>query len=400
MIHFFNPGHEVAVLNSSPFYMPPANVVKMQHDLAFLPAWYAGKEDWVYVYNSIDDNFKTEVLSPLNFQAQSFSIGNIETVKDELMNQYVEFWGISPQSIHLARQISESYNLNLNIPLWNNEYKKLCSRDFSVFILNNIIEHLPETKQNIIPEVAENIDQIRYISADSRHRYVVKAPYSSSGRGLLWLPENGLTRTEVQILNGMLKKQSFVTVEKVLNKKLDFAMEFLITENNITFAGYSVFKTNEKGAYMGNYVESQQSLEQKINQYIDSFLLDKVKQQLMLLAPKYISPFYTGCIGMDMMIYEENGQYYLHPCLEINMRYNMGYLSIKLYEQYISKKSNAFFSIEFSNKHGAISDKCKRLSTDKKAVFEQNKLVKGFLPLCPVNDNSNYMAYLIAQTKE
>jgi len=49
MVHYFNPGHETAVLNASKYYQPSRMIAKMQEDLALLPVWYAELEDYVFV---------------------------------------------------------------------------------------------------------------------------------------------------------------------------------------------------------------------------------------------------------------------------------------------------------------------------------------------------------------
>ena len=57
MIHLFNPGHETAVLNASKHYQPATPIVKMQTDLAFLPAWYASDGDFVFMETVLTDDF-------------------------------------------------------------------------------------------------------------------------------------------------------------------------------------------------------------------------------------------------------------------------------------------------------------------------------------------------------
>ena len=56
-LHYFNPGHETAVLNASRHYQQPTHVAKMQNDMAFLPAWYASAGDYVFMENQLPDDF-------------------------------------------------------------------------------------------------------------------------------------------------------------------------------------------------------------------------------------------------------------------------------------------------------------------------------------------------------
>ena len=48
-IHFFNPGHETAILQGSENYTPPANVQRMIKELSYLPVWYADPADFVFL---------------------------------------------------------------------------------------------------------------------------------------------------------------------------------------------------------------------------------------------------------------------------------------------------------------------------------------------------------------
>lgn len=78
--------------------------------------------------------------------------------------------------------------------------------------------------------------------------------YSSSGRGLLWLPERKLTTKDRTWIEGALNKQGCVSIECALDKYQDFAMEFYSDGNgNIRYEGLSVFGAEKKGAYSEMY---------------------------------------------------------------------------------------------------------------------------------------------------
>ncbi|NDW09154.1 hypothetical protein [Dysgonomonas sp. 520] len=399
MIHFFNPGHETAVLNESQYYMAPANVVAMQQELALLPAWYASDSDWVFVWNEDDKRYCDSIFNLFDRKINVFSEKDIPLYHHELKCQEVILWGVSPQAIFFWEQLSEKYSLDLNIPKWDRNYRHLCSRNFANLILKEIIEKTGGDNF-IIPRFVSSLSEVENILSSEHGRFLAKAPYSSSGRGLLWLPEIELTRTERQILTGMLKKQGEVSIEPVLNKKMDFAMEFMVTENVVNFEGYSVFSTNNKGAYIGNIVDCQSELERKLTAYVDKSIFDNIKHILIELLQKYVSAYYQGCIGVDMMIIEKDGKYLVHPCLEVNMRYNMGYLSLKLFENYIGADSNAFFQIDFSLKKDEILKKHQEMSENMPLNVRKSRITEGYLSLCPITENSKYHAYMIVRKRE
>lgn len=397
MIHLFNPGHEMAVHNKSPYYMAPANVALMQSELAFLPAWYAHIDDYVLIQRDIDKIFREEMKNKFGYFP--YAIDDQEIIKHN--NPTISLWGISPQAIHFFVEISKKHNIRMQIPQWHDEFILLNSRSASKECLSEIISQISDIENDIIPIFVSDIESIKQILKESKSRLLAKAPYSSSGRGLLWLPTNELPQSETQILHGILKKQGSVSIERVVDKQLDFAMEFDSKGNGvIQFIGYSLFSTNQKGAYTGNYIGSQFDIQDKITRSIPFSLLNEVKNLLInILSAKY-AKLYKGCIGVDMMIYKtEKGEYKLHPCVEINMRANMGLLAYHISENYLHPQSEGQFRIDFCPIKGDIYQQHKMMENSHPAVFADQKLASGYLPLCAVDEENRYWAYILVKEK-
>jgi hypothetical protein len=274
MIHYFNPGHEKSVLNGSKYYQPGAKVRKMQEDLALLPAWYAKSGDYVVLPDG------TFVLAK-NICHSGLDEYQVESNRYTRFPETVELWGISPQSIYFFEKWSQLRKFPVKIPKWKAEYRFLGSRFASQKVLERLMEAVPEIEKNIMPQFFPNIREVENYIVQSTEKQLVKSPYSSSGRGLVWLPPEELARSEKQIVTGMLKKQLQVSVEKVLDKRLDFSMHFEIPQSGKTnFIGYSVFKTNYKGAYERSLLANQTVLEQQILEFVDKELLYKVRDVL------------------------------------------------------------------------------------------------------------------------
>jgi hypothetical protein len=391
-LYYFNPGHEAAILNHSPYYMAPANVTRMQEELAYLPAWYANEKDYILIPKNLPNVFSTFFVESELKLAQGITVNKLALNHSNLK---VHLWGLSPQAVHYFNQLNTQYNLNLRVPLWNDSLYQLSSRETAKECLTILSERISSISSSILPKFYDNLEEINNVVTKSNFQLLSKAPYSSSGRGLLWLPIGNLTRTEKQILHGMLKKQGKVSIERALNKKVDFAMEFTISNNIISFVGYSLFETNGRGAYQGNYIGSQAKIIDQITSYINTELLEEVKEQLTSILQTKFKDTYTGCIGVDMMIYQDNESYYLHPCLEINVRDNMGLLAINLYKKHIAPTSEGFFYIDFSNKESEILDRDIQMKELYPTLFCNNKIKSGYLSLCPIYPESKYRAYII-----
>jgi len=396
-LHYFNPGHEAAILTASPYYMPPANVLLMQKELAYLPAWGANSDDYVFLSDNQDLSFFKHINQVIGKVATAISPELLNTIPPQIRLQP---WGLSPQVVHFCQNINNEYNIDLQIPRWNSRLSHLSSRHFAKGCLQSLCPIIPEISESLIPVFVNKLEDIEDIVTKSKNKLLAKAPFSSSGRGLLWLPFQQLTRTERQILHGILKKQGSVSIESVLNKKIDFAMEFFISEEgSVNFEGYSYFNTNIKGAYTGNLLASQSDIQLKIFHYINIDLLERVKTGLYNLIKDSFTGIYSGYIGIDMMIYEENEEFKLHPCVEINVRNNMGVISLGIVRNYLSKDSTGFFHIEFNTKDEVTYSLHEKMLKQYPAQFENGKLKSGYFSLCPVSPKTKYRAYILAEEK-
>ncbi len=389
-LYYFNPGHEGAILSSSPYYTPPANMVNLQNDLAYLSAWYAKPTDFVLLQAELPLQFKKYLSENLRPIAQGFTETNLDRSLED-----IHLWGISPQSINYFERLGDKYHLQFKLPRWKDELRQLSSRETAKRCLTDLCKIIPSISIDIIPDFYTNLDDIANTVREKPYQFLAKAPYSSSGRGLLWLPVGELTQTERQILQGILNKQKIVSIEKALDKKLDFAMEFILEDNNIHFEGYSLFETNNKGAYQANYIGSQKNIIEKLKVFIDHTLLEEVKKQLLKIIQEKFGEFYSGCIGVDMMVYQENGEYKLHPCVEINVRDNMGLLALRISENYMETGSEGTFFTDFSSIEGEQKTRHSEMKKKFPVLFSNRKIRSGYLSLCPVNKKTKYRAYIL-----
>lgn len=215
--------------------------------------------------------------------------------------------------------------------------------------------------------------------------YIFKSPWSSSGRGVFvsdTLDDKTTTR-----LQGYIKTQGGYAMDKFYsNKVLDFAMEFLVhpQTQEAEFLGYSVFHAAENGAYGYNYVESQEKLKSRIDiddsllqtliQYHKKHLTEHLTHPIIqhnsgiTTPPSYLTEGGKGSgsfplfVGIDMLKCSDGT---IHPCIEINLRMNMGILAILLHKQF---GDNATVALTPQREHGfqAVIDAGKLMITFRK----------------------------------
>lgn len=380
MLHFFNPGHEEAIANASKYYQPSRQVAKLQNDLALLPSWYANPGEEVLV--------KSEKL-----RVKSEGRGEITD------NSEVDFWGISPAAISFVEKLNREKNLSLHVPQWKAEYRELSNRQTARNVLELLIKACPEIDPTIVPVFYSNIEDIETAithnqkSTIKNQKFLIKSPFSSSGRGLVWLPEGKIARSERQIIGGMLKRQGCVSLETALDRQLDFSMHFeIIDKDRVNFIGYSVFLVNTKGAYEKSLIASQAQMKDMICRFIDNSLLERIRNLLHNIITEIYSPHYKGNIGIDMFIYHDGVAKRLHPCVEINMRKSMGYLAIRLAELHLHPESHGELVIDFYKSPADLLENHRKMQDRFPLIFKDGLISKGYFSLCPIEDGVNYRA--------
>ena len=163
-------------------------------------------------------------------------------------------------------------------------------------------------------------------------RMVIKAPWSSSGRGVKFSDASHLDGI-TNWVNGVIEHQGSVMAEPLYNKVKDFGMEFSVdASGNIHYEGLSLFHT-VNGAYVGNILATEQRKRDLMSHYLPLSLLDTMAH---LIAQTQLLEGYQGLFGVDMMVCSadenetESGSYLLHPCVEINLRRTMGHVALAL----------------------------------------------------------------------
>ncbi len=235
-------------------------------------------------------------------------------------------WGWSLATKQRYRQMGVAEE-SLPSDEWLEEVRRLSSREFACEYVKELLEEMKDERL-LGEEMAfcKDVSTVNCRLSTVNSPLIFKSPWSSSGRGVFvgrW--NDAHTQARVQ---GFLSSQGgFVADEFYEDKVLDFAMEFVVhKDHTVEFLGYSVFHAGEHGAYGYNYVESQEELLRRID--VDAALLHRLiayhKEHLAKTA-------YHGPVGIDMLKTADGS---IHPCLEINLRMNMGILALLLHEQY------------------------------------------------------------------
>lgn len=318
----FNPEHDLALAaNLSNFTAPHAGR-QLRADLGYIPAIWAAADDSVLVENVEDAErrFLRLTRRPFGRFIDKTQIHNHHFTAvdvwgwDLAIRAYLLRWGIDSGMMPTVTQIDM--------------IRQLSHRRYAMQLLTNL--RMPGT----IGDACET-DQIKFV-ADRLHNgehLVVKAPWSSSGRGVRFM--NGdMNISDRGWLRYVIEKQGSVMVEPCYNKVKDFGMEFVSDGlGTVSYIGLSLFHTSN-GAYTGNILASEEEKNTMISRYIPADFLKMIQQKICIYMGAMLKGYYTGVFGIDMMVVrrEDDDGFLLHPCVEINLRRTMGHVAISLSE--------------------------------------------------------------------
>jgi hypothetical protein len=276
-------------------------------------------------------------------------------------------------------------------------HRELYSRKTALEVLKNILADCRSDDLlffNDLPEICITHEQIIAL----QHRWgkiVVKAPWSSSGRGLQILRPNEYNQTNREVISGFLKQQGFVMCEPWHQKVLDFSFQFFSYGNGkIEYRGLTTFSTDPKGHYMGTFIqELPPKLQPELKEFLDHKLPELESSLLQVLSLSNYSTAYYGWLGVDALVYKSaNGNLKVHPCLEINCRFTMGAIALYL-RNHLAEGSSGEFRI-MHNKEGDFAQFCNEMKVNDPLNVENGKMGQGFLPLTPPLPNGVFGAWI------
>ena len=318
-LHVFNPEHDLALASGLSNFTAPHAGRRLRADLGYLPALWAGVNDCVLVEHveqarRVYGRLRARVGgSPCRFvdksQLRNLPIDRVEPWGWDLaLRAALIRYGVSPEACASEAEITD--------------VRKYSHRRYAAEVLRLLDWNPPAEVSSV-----EAVEQC--LSASPR--LVVKAPWSSSGRGVRFIGGE-LSDYQRGWLRNIIAQQGSVMVEPFYPKVKDFGMEFeALPDGQIRYVGLSLFDTRN-GAYTGNVIASEEDKMEMISRYIPISLIDFVRVKIMDALGQVIGRHYVGPFGVDMMILSkpDNQGFLIHPCVEINLRRTMGHVAIEM----------------------------------------------------------------------
>jgi len=354
----------------------------MEEDLSFLPAWWAEKncsilvssialaQRWQMKYIELIPSVKFTSFSLIPEFTQIKPWGWNLTLRKKLLR-----WGLSIYNLPSDKQLKEICRLSnrataVKCLLELNKIPYTCGESFICYTEEEVFSLL---KKNML--------------------FIMKAPWSGSGKGL----RLGSGIDNVSLRNWcrrILRNQGSLVIEPYYDKIQDFAMEFFLQKDGqLLWIGYSLFHTDSNGSYKSNILMDNRQIEELLSNYVPEMDWYNLRNQLMEFLRRHLNASYSGYIGVDMMVVrsKESSKYSIHPCVEINLRMNMGVVSRLFYDRYVKLGSKGLFSVN----HFSSSEKLKVWYEAQKKKnplqLEEGRISSGYLSLAPVGKDTLYL---------
>lgn len=305
----FFPSHDIALGNGVRHFNPPAAAVSLQNDLAWLAEiWNKGLD------------------SPLPWG-----------------------WDWDTRE-YIARHLGIK-RCNLPDDSQLEALRQLSSRRSSITILRALgyEKNLPQYLTN----EQELTDFVMRMDKES-HDFVLKTPWSSSGRGLI---RSTVTPRSIMMTRAMstVRKMGGIMAERWHDKVQDFAMLFFIGHDGVSFVGYSLFDNEESGTYRQGYLLSNDEIERRLS--VPVGILHTLRGKLKMVMDEMFSSFFNlpwqvGFAGIDMITYHNSSQTDVFPCIELNLRCTMGVVARLWFDQHMTDGQTGRFIISPMQENG------------------------------------------------
>ncbi len=401
-IYHFNPTCELAIANGTDSWQANKLLTKMETDLDILPLFFTNSKDYLIV-NKKPSKLYLEALKCLNIEIPMFILRE-KMINDKnfsiVQKGQLKPWGWSPAEHKFLSPLKESCSENFsNSPVfnWLPQHKNLYSKKFAAGILKILLEDYAH--DFFIPK--RQLTEVCTIQAEIENliqrwgQLMIKAPWSSSGRGLQTIRRTPVHPKVWAKILSIIKEQGYAIVEPYLNKVLDLAFQFEMTKGKVKYLGISNFSTDYKGQYNGNSLNGLPDyLDKELTDFVN-LLPEKIIPSLITILEKSdLARYYEGIFGVDTLVYiDENKELKVNPCLEINVRYNMGLLSIRLEKLIHSEKKGVYKT--YYNPETTFFQFAEEMKKKHPLKIVDHKIESGFFSLIDSTEETLFGAYLL-----
>lgn len=334
----FNPDTDYALASNSRFYTPPKIIEEFRRENALLPLKYAREGDMIllpegsdiseYAIHDVEKAMRlgVKIIKPVDLERCNEIFARITKDQSFIPSQLILPWGWNRS---LRHYLSEHGILDIFLPTEDflDNLRRISHRRTAILFNQLINAKLRELRRHdLLQPEGREFDDVEMALEWERDNHPVffKAPWSSSGRGVVLTEGLDMEKHLRPWIRGIIRRQGSVTAERKIEKRLDFASEWMMTPVGVEYIGLSLFNTSNRGKYHGNFIAGQEELRRIIIEKVLATDLDLfISIQNEMLGK--VGRGYVGPVGIDM-IASDNSK--IIACIEINFRMTMGMIGL------------------------------------------------------------------------
>ena len=196
-------------------------------------------------------------------------------------------------------------------------------------------------------------------------------------------------------------------------------MEFCVTDGQCHFIGHSLFTTDTHGRYDSNLLLSDADIEARLSEYIPRSVLHDVRHFVeahteLIVPAEWDTSRFPITFGIDMMIVNiigqqpihpdgnsqlriQNSEFKLHPCVEINLRCNMGIVAHEVRRHLMAPEATGIYRLALFPYHAALQAFDEEQRSLYPALYRDGLLVQGYHLLTSIEGDTRHLAYIISK---
>lgn len=250
----------------------------------------------------------------------------------------------------------------------------------------------------------------------------------------------------------LLHRHGYLTAEPYYNKVQDFAMEFYVQNGQCRFIGYSLFNTNDHGRYEESILVKDERIEELLEQYIPCAALHEVRDWVIehitsIVPSEWDTEKFPLYFGIDMMVVKTTGNkqqttddgqqtrlvpvsetqvnlrfrcecsqsattqlltdnsqfpifnspFRIHPCVEINLRLNMGIIAHEVRQRILAPQAEGTFHVQAFPTPEMLKDFHQKQMAAHPVTYKEGRVAAGYHPLTPILPDTKHHAYIIVR---
>jgi uncharacterized ferritin-like protein (DUF455 family) len=380
-VFWFNPGSEQEIEAGDLSWTPPKAIQALTSDYGSLMGLLGHKSDIVLVDEIPSVEF-LKSLDDMGFEIPEFvRIRDMKTLNTRKILNF-EPWGWSPAADEFFKPL-KPYLLN---PLEKHDRtpptakESIFSKGFAATIREKLsLDQISTLKPASVIEAATALIELRSKSPSST--VVFKAPLSASGRGMIRIKDDTLTEKDKSWISSVIGRHGFILAEPWLDKIVDLSAHIDINQDGaIKFIGITRFWTDLRGQYRGHI------LGRPFDDLGSEFLRlwhsengwhDKLQKTAEQVGQEAFKAGYFGPMGIDAFIYRTEAEPELRPMIEINPRWSMGRVALKISQRLAAKHCGLWVHVSANDMkragHKSFPDLCQSLRAAQAEKIAENE---------------------------